>query len=88
MDVAQRIQPPTIVAQGKAAAVVALLPKVPGAIQHLVKAHGGVPIQPVHNFGQCRWLLGGQQVVHVIAHNAQGIQPKSMFFLALLDSVE
>ena len=51
VNVAQGIQRAAKVAFLEAAAVVAFLPEMPRSVQHPVKTHGGVPIEPVHDFG-------------------------------------
>ena len=61
MDVAQRIEDPLRVRPGKPTTVVAFFPKMPGSIQHLVKAHSRIPVQPMHDFGQIIGVL--QRVV-------------------------
>ncbi len=83
MNIAQGIQRSSMVGIGKGGAVVALFPKVPGPVQHAVKAHRRVPIQPVHNLGQFLGLLRLQQVMHMVAHNAEGIELKTIFGFAL-----
>ena len=88
MDVAQRIQGAAMVGVGEACAVVALLPKVAAAIEHAVEAHRRVPVEPVHDFGQIFRLCRFNQVMDVIAHDAQGIELKAIFLLAFMDGIE
>ena len=55
-------------------AVIALFPKVACAAEQAVEAHGGVPVQPVHDprqFGGPRRL---KQIMYVVAHDAQAVQ--------------
>lgn len=50
VDVSQGVEGTAAIGNGKSGAVVALFPKMAGTPQQPVKAHGGVPIQPVHDF--------------------------------------
>lgn len=52
MDIAQGIQSPSLIRIRKPRAVIALFSEVPTAIEHPVKTHGRIPVQPVHDFGQ------------------------------------
>ena len=52
MNVAQGVQGTLPVGDRKTGTVVALLPKVPAAMEDAVEAHSGVPVQPVHDLGQ------------------------------------
>ncbi len=70
MDIAQSIQRPLLVIRRESRAVVALLPKMPRPVQHLLKTHGSVTIQPVHNLRQILWRSGFQKIVNMMAHNA------------------
>jgi len=86
VDVAQGIQRSFVIAVGKSRAVIPLFPEMPRPVQHPVKAHGCVPVEPVHNLGQIFRVLRFYQVMHVVAHDAQGIELKVMNFTALLDT--
>lgn len=85
MDVAQGIQRPPLVRVGKPGAVIPLFPKMPSAVKHSVEAHGRKPVQPVHDFRQILRLLRLQQVVHMVAHDAQSIQLKAKPIATALD---
>ena len=88
MDIAQGIQRSALIRIRKPRAVIPLLQEVPTAIQHPVKAHHRIPIQPMHNLGQILRLGRLQRVMHMVAHNAEGIELKPIFGLALADSIE
>jgi hypothetical protein len=51
VDVAQGIERPSRIGRRKASAVVAFFPKVAAAVEQAVKAHGGIPVKPVHDLG-------------------------------------
>lgn len=88
MNIANCIQRPLIIRYRKAVAVIALFPKVSRAIEQSVKAHGTVPIQPVHNFRQILRLRWRNQVMNMVAHNAQRIQPKAILRLTFLNHIQ
>ena len=68
--------------------MIAFLPKMSRAIQHPVKAHGRIPIEPVHDFGQVVRVLWLQQIMDMIAHNAQRIEFEAKLFLTSLDGTQ
>ena len=74
VDVTQGVQCPLVVRLLETAAVVAFLPEMPRPIEHPVEAHGGVPVEPVHDPGQILWGCGFEQVVDMIAHDTEGIE--------------
>ena len=51
MDVSQSIEDSVMIRIWEPTAVIALLPKMSSSPQHLVKAHSGIPVNPVHDFG-------------------------------------
>ena len=51
MNVAQRVEGAPMVSHRKPSTVVSLFPKVSSAVQQAIEAHGGIPVEPVHNFG-------------------------------------
>jgi hypothetical protein len=61
---------------------------MPRAIEHPVKAHGGVPIEPVHDFRQILRLCGFEQVMDVIAHYAQSIQLETKLLQRFFERIE
>ena len=73
VDIPQGIQCPFVVRFLKSAAMISLLPEMPCPIEHSVEAHGGVPVEPVHDAGQVFWLWF-EQIVNVITHDAEGIE--------------
>jgi hypothetical protein len=72
----------------KPGAVVALFPKMPRPVQHPVEAHGTIPIEQMHNLRQLLWLFGLQQVVDMVAHNAERIQLEAILVLTFLQGIE
>lgn len=88
MDVAQRIKDPFRIRPGKSTTVVTFFPKMPGSIQHLVKAHSRIPVQPMHDLGQIIGVFGFQQIVNMIAHDAKGIELELKFLQCCLDGIE
>ena len=70
VNIAQRVQRSAMLGVRKACAVISLFPKVSGAIEQTVKAHSGVPVQPMYsarNIIRLDWL---QQVMYMVAHDA------------------
>ena len=51
MDIAQGVQSSFVVIVGKACTMIPFLPEVTCTVEHPIEAHGGVPIQPVHDLG-------------------------------------
>ena len=78
VDITQGVQGVMVVVVGKAAAVITLLPKVPGTVEPAVATHGAVPVEPVHDAGQVSGRLGFEQVMDVIAYDTQGIEGKGV----------
>ena len=85
MNVAQRVECSTFIGIGKSGTVITLLPKVPCAIKHSIEAHRRVPIEPVHNLGQILRLLRLQQIMHMVAHNAETIELELKFGLTFFE---
>jgi hypothetical protein len=52
------------------------------------KAHCRVPVEPVHYFWQIVWQRRFQQIMHMVAHNAQSIELETINFLTSLDGVK
>lgn len=87
VNVAQGIQCPLAVVGRKGAAVIALFPKMPGPLEHPVKAHGAIPVEPVHDAGQIfmsRWF---NQIMDVVAHHAESVKMKLILLLGPPDGV-
>ncbi len=88
MDIAQGIESAASFAIGKPGAVVAFFPKVSGAVEHSVKTHSSVPVQPVHNFGEVLRFLRLDEIMNVVAHHAQAVELESIFILYFFDGVQ
>lgn len=88
VDVAQGIEGALSVVVGEAVTTIALLPKVTFAIEQSIKGHGGVPVDPVHNFGQIIGFFGFDQVMDMVEHNAQSIEFEVIFVLGFFDDVQ
>jgi hypothetical protein len=88
MEIAQGVQGTLPVGDWKTGTVVALLPKVPAAVEETVEAHGGVPIQPRHDLGQVFWSGRFQQIVHMVAHDAERRELEPILLQTHLDGVQ
>ncbi len=88
VDVPQGVQCSFIVRFLETAAVVAFLPEMPRPIEHPVKTHGSVPIQPVHDPGQIFWGGGFHEIVDMIRHDAEGIKFKVKLLYSSFEGVE
>ncbi len=76
VNVPQGVQCPFVVRLLETAAVVAFFPEMPRPIEHSIEAHGGVPVEPVHDAGQVLWGCGFEQIVNMIRHDAEGVKFK------------
>ena len=81
VNIAQGVQCPQPIGHGKSRAVIALFPKVTRAVQHPVKAHRLIPVEPMHNARHLIRLDRLQQIMDMIAHNTESIEPELKFFL-------
>jgi hypothetical protein len=88
VDVSQRVQSSLMVMSGKPVAEITLLPKVTAAVKHAVEAHGCVPVEPVHEARQVLRLVWFEQVVYMVAHDAQTVEPEMEFTFRQTDSVK
>lgn len=68
--------------------MISFFPEMTRSFEHPVKTHCRVPVQPVHQFGQFVSLARFQQIVDMIAHNAEGIELKVIFQFALTNCIE
>jgi len=57
-------------------------------VHHAVKTHRREPIQPLHNLWQILRLLRGQQIMDMVAHNAQGMERKPMLRPTAINRIE
>ena len=88
VDIPQRVQCPFVIIIGEAGAVVTLLPEMPRSVQHPVEAHGSVPVEPVHDLGQIFGFLRFDQVVDMIAHDAEGVKLEVELLKSLFEGIE
>ena len=88
MDIPNGIQRTPIVIHREAGTVITLFPKVSRTPQHLVKTHSRIPVEPVHDFWQFPSIVRSQQIMDMVTHNAQRIEAKLIFLLALLNGIE
>jgi hypothetical protein len=51
MDIPQRVQSSFVVIVGEACTMIPFLPEVTCTVEHTIKTHGLVPIEPVHDLG-------------------------------------
>lgn len=68
--------------------MIAFLPEVTSSIQHSVKTHGGVPVQPVHDFGQVFRVFRFDEIVNMVTHHTERVEFESVLFDRFFDSVE
>jgi hypothetical protein len=68
--------------------VIALFPKVSRAVEQAVETHRRIPVQPVHNSRHIIRHCGFQQVMHMVAHDAQGIELKAKLVAAAANRVQ
>ncbi len=84
VNIAQRIQRPSLIRQRKSRTVIALLPEMPRSIHQTVKAHSRIPVQPVHNFRQLFRFPRLNQIMHMITHDAERVDLEPIFVLTAL----
>jgi len=85
VNVTQGIQRSALITFGKSGTVIALLPKVACTVEHPIEAHRRVPVEPMHDSGQIIRLLRFQQIMHMVAHDAETIELEAIFDLASLN---
>ena len=66
VNVASGVECSFLVPRPKAITEISFFPEVSRGIQHPVKAHGGIPVEPVHDFWQIIRLSRFNQVVDMI----------------------
>jgi len=88
MNVPQRVQSPFMIIVGEASAVVTLLPEMSRSVEHPIKTHRRIPIQPVHDLGQIFGFLRFDQVVDVITHNAEGVKLEFVLLKSLFEGIK
>lgn len=86
MNVAQGCQDVPTVVIGDGNGMVTTLPKVSVSAKQAIETHGAVPVEPVHQSRHVVGLEGLDEVVNVIAHDAQAIEPKAKSFLGSFDA--
>ncbi len=74
VNVPQGVQCPFVIRLLETTAMVSLLPEMPRPVQHPIKAHGGVPVETVHDARQVLWDCGFEHIVDMIRHDAEGIE--------------
>jgi hypothetical protein len=52
---------------------------MPRAIEHSIETHGSIPIQPMHNLWQLFRDRRFEQIMNVIAHDADRIELEAVF---------
>jgi hypothetical protein len=58
------------------------------AVEHSVKAHRCVPIEKVHDFRQILRLFRFDEVMDVVAHNAQGVKSEIKLVYRPFDGIK
>jgi hypothetical protein len=86
VNVAQGCQDVPTVVIGDGNGMVTTLPKVSVSIEQTIEAHRAVPVEPVH---QSRHIVGLErldEIVNVIAHDAQAVKSEAIPFPGSFDA--
>jgi hypothetical protein len=77
-----------VIIVGEASAMVTLLPEMTRSVEHAIKTHRRVPVEPVHDLGQIFGFLRFDKVVDMITHNAEGVELEFVLLKSLFEGIK